>query len=234
MPSPIVRPSRVHAVDAVAKLRAVAPGRGALRLTRSALFALAAVGLAAAAHLSGGETVSPLAGLLSVPAVMIVVNLLAARERGRASLLLAMGVTQVGLHLAFMAASITRSCQATGGHLMPAMPAGSRPATQLTMQCGPVMTHGGATSGLWPSTPMLIAHALAGVLLVLVLAHGEKAVWALAACLRFRLVLPGPAVPLPALRPLPVLGAAAVRPRSAIHRRSVRRRGPPMPAHAVP
>jgi hypothetical protein len=214
----------------------VAPERGALRLTRSALFALAAVGLACAAHLAGGgEGVSAPVALLSVPAVMIVINVLAGRRRGPGSLLFAMALTQCGLHLAFMAASITQSCQATGAHPMPAMarmPAGPAP---LAMQCGPAMTHGGAVGGLWPSAPMLLAHALAGVLLVLLLAHGEKAVWALAACLRFRFVLPGrPVVLLPSVRRFPVAANAAVRPGSEVHLHTHRRRGPPGQLLAVP
>jgi hypothetical protein len=217
----------------------VAPERGALRLTRSAFFALAAVGLACAAHLAGGgERVSTLVALLSVPAVMIVINVLAGRQRGPGSLLFAMALTQCGLHLAFMAASITRSCQAMGAHPMPSMtrmPAGSSRSAQLAIQCGPAMTHGGAAGGLWPSTPMLLAHALAGLLLVLLLAHGEKAVWALAACLRFRFVLTGrSAVLLPAVRRLPVAARAAVRPEPAVHRRTLRRRGPPGLLLAVP
>jgi hypothetical protein len=217
----------------------VAPERGALRLTRSAFFALAAVGLACSAHLAGGgEAVSAPVALLSVPAVMIVINVLAGRQRGPGILLFAMALTQCGLHLAFMAASITGSCQAMGAHPMPpmaGMPAGSGPSAQLAMQCGPAMAHGGAAGGLWPSTPMLLAHALAGVLLVLLLAHGEKAVWALAACLRFRFVLPDrPALLLPAVRRLPVAAYAAVRPGHEVHLRTLRRRGPPGLLLAVP
>jgi hypothetical protein len=191
--------------------------------------------LASAAHLAGGEALSGLVVLLCVPAVTIVINLLTARQRGVGSLLVAMGLTQLGLHLAFMAASVTQSCQATGPHQMVSMPSGSGPTGGYAMQCGPAMMHDPTSAGLWPSPPMLLAHALAGVLVVLVLAYGERAVWALAACLRFRLVRPGPVVAGPTVvGRLPVPDVAAVRPHSAVHRRTVRRRGPPLATCAVP
>jgi hypothetical protein len=213
----------------------VAPERGALRLTRAALFALSAVGLACAAHLfGGGDGVSPTAALLACPAVMIVVNLLAARQRGPGVLLVVMGLTQLVLHLAFMAASSAQTCTIAGdGHPMAAMPASSAGPARFAVQCGPPMTHHGANGQLWPSGPMLLAHLLATVMLVLVLARGEQAVWALASCLSFRLIRSGPAVRLPVASRLPVPPAPLVRPRPAIPRRGVRRRGPPVPVRAA-
>ena len=208
----------------------MAPGRGALRLTRVALFALGAVGLASAAHLAGGESLSLPVAVLAVPAVMIVVNLLAARRRDRISLLIAMSLTQLGLHLAFMATSIAAACRLEGGSAMAGMP---MEAGHRAVHCEPSMAHGATHAWLWPSTSMLLAHALATVLLVLILAHGEAAVWALAACLAFRLPRPGVAVPVPVLRRVPVPVETAFRPRSSVARRSVRRRGPPRPVLAV-
>src|SRR5687767_2698985 len=88
----------------------VAPGEGALRLTRAAGFAVSAVGLAGAAHLADGDEVPLSAALLAVPLVMLVVHLLAGRRAGPLGLFLGMGLTQVALHLGFMAASITPTC----------------------------------------------------------------------------------------------------------------------------
>jgi hypothetical protein len=211
----------------------VAPGRGAIRLTRVALFALGAVGLAVGAHLAGGEAVSPAVALASVPAVMIVVNLLAARRRGRISLLLAMGLTQLGLHLTFMITSATAGCHAASGQVGHVM-AGARGGARFTMSCDPSMMPAGAAHRMWPTPTMALAHVLATVLMVLLLGYGESAIWALAACLRFRIALPGVIVRLPVDRRLPVLGRAALYPRSTVRRDAVRRRGPPVLARAVP
>ena len=214
--------------EGAVRLPLVAPGRGALRLTRSAIFAIAAVGLASAAHLAGGETVSPIDALISVPAVMIVINLLAGARRGYASLFPAMLVTQVLLHVGFMAGSIARSCHLAGVQAMSGMP----PVGQAdpVVRCGSSMAH----HGFWPSPFMLLAHALAAALLVIVLAHGEAAVWALAASLGFRRVPAGPGLRLPVVPRVPVAVRTALQPRSSVPRRSVRRRGPPVLARAAP
>ena len=206
------------------RLRFVVPGTGLLRLTRVALFAVSAVGLASAAHLVANQDVPVVTALLAVPAVMIVVNLPARRRRGPVGLFLGLGLTQAVLHLAFMVTSIAPGCAPTstamGAH-------GHYPVT-----CGPVGGHGGPAAELWPSPTMALGHTLATVLLVLLLARGEAALWALATGLGLRphrppvLTLPPPA------RPLPVAAAAAARVPSAVHRRTVRRRGPPVLALA--
>ena len=226
----------------------MAPGKGALRLTRVAIFALAAVGLAAAAHVAGGESVSPMVAVLAVALVMLVMNPFAGRRRGRISLLLSMGLTQAGLHLTFMAASIARDCQPVGGQpmasmsrLAPAAPAaeatgavgvaGGRP---LAFQCGSAMTHAGANGDLRPAAGMLLVHALAAVLMVVLLTHGEAAVWALAAGLRFQCFLLGSAPPLPPACRLPVAATDSYRPGSTVSPCAPwRRRGPPRTAFAV-
>jgi hypothetical protein len=202
-----------------------------------ALFALAAVGLASAAHLAGGENLSLPAAVLAVPAVMLAVYLLAGRRRGPSGLLIAMGLTQVALHLAFMATSAAQACRLDGVPAMAGMPmqaAHSAHSAHAALHCGPAMTHGAAAHAwLWPSTPMLLAHALATVLLVLILAHGEAAVWALAASLGFRVLRPGAVLLVLVLRRGPVPVQTAFRPRSSVPRRSVRRRGPPRSTVAV-
>jgi hypothetical protein len=208
----------------------VAPGRGALRLIRVAFFALAAVGLASAAHLAGGESLSGPVALGAVPAVMVAVNLLASGRRGRRSLLIAMGLTQVLLHLALMAGSLAQACQLVGGRAMAGMSMESGPGSEA-LHCGPGMAQ---HTSIWPTPTMLVAHALATLVLVLVLAHGEAVVWALAAGWGFRLHHLVPPLRPAARRRLPVPVAAAFRPRSSVARRSVRRRGPPRSALAVP
>jgi hypothetical protein len=201
----------------------VAPGTGLLRLTRAAIFAVGAVGLASAAHLAADGDVSAPAVLLSFPVVMIVVHLLAAGRRGPVGLFLGLGLTQIALHLAFMAASVATTCvppptmstmAMTGGH------------PHLAPICESVTGHD-AAGRLWPSPSMALAHVLASVLLVLLLARGEAAVWALASCLRFRSLIPGAVLLPPAARQLPVPAAVARRVPKAVHLRMVRRRGPP-------
>jgi hypothetical protein len=204
----------------------VAPGEGALRLTRAAGFAVSAVGLAAAAHLAGGDEVPLLAVLLPVPLVMLVVHLLAGRRVGPIGLFLGMGLTQVALHLAFMAASITPTCVPTGS--MTGMPMHGEHAAGA-VHCATVVGHAGADR-LLPSAAMLLAHLLATVLVVLLLARGEAALWALAACLAFGFRLPRVSVLLPAFRRLPVEAGATLRVPQPVQLRSVRRRGPPRPA----
>jgi hypothetical protein len=201
-----------------------------MRLTRVALFALTAVALASVAHVVGGGPVDPGTALLAVPAVMVVVNLLGARRRGVRSLLPVMGLTQLALHLAFMISSVSQTCRVVA-------PVGDHPMVmpRATVTCGSAagqpMQHGSAAN--WSSTAMTVAHVLATVLLVLVLAYGEAVVWALASCLGVRLAVPGPPALLPPLRPLRVAGTTVVRPISTVPRSGIRRRGPPRPS-AVP
>jgi hypothetical protein len=80
---------------------------------------------------------------------------------------------------------------------------------------------------------MLLAHLLAALLVALLLARGEAAVWALASSLRFRFVLPGPIGQLPVVRQSPVPVAVVRRVPKPVHLRTLRRRGPPVPASAV-
>lgn len=215
----------------VVTLWSVTPGTGLLRLARAAFFAVIAVGLASAAHLAAAEDVPVSAALFAVPAVMIVVNRLAAGRRGPLGLLVGMGLTQVVLHLAFMLTSIAPACAPSTTMTGMAM---ASETGRFAVTCAPVSGHGAAAVQLWPSLPMALAHALATVLLVLLLARGEAAVWALAASLRFRFRLLGVMVQLPAVRSLPVAADAARRVTWPVHLRTHRRRGPPALAPAVP
>lgn len=201
------------------------PGAGALRLTRTAVFAVSAVGLASAAHLAADGDVPRLPALFAVPVVMLVVHLLAAGRRGPGSLLLGMGLIQAGLHLTFMAASLSATCRTPSATVSPSpMPGMAMPGPHAHLAvCG-----SGHPGGLLPSASMLLAHLLATLLVVAVLSRGEVAVWALAAALRFRFAMPRVSVRLPALRRLPVATRARLHPAPAVHLRSIQRRGPPV------
>jgi hypothetical protein len=202
----------------------VTPGTGLLRLTRAAIFAVSAVGLALAAHLAAGGGVPLPIALLSVPAVMLVINRLAAGRRGPVGLFVGMGLTQIVLHQLFTVTSIAPTCAAS-----PSMGAHGH----LAMACDPMSGHGSMAENVSSSGWMTLAHVLATLALVVLLARGEAVVWALAACLRFRFVLPEAVPGPPAVRQLPVPTATARRVRGAVHLRTVRRRGPPMVASAV-
>ena len=208
------------------------PGTGLLRLTRTAFFAVSAVGLASAAHLAARGHLPGSTAWCAVPVVMLVINRLAARRRGPIGLFFAMAATQTVLHLAFMVASTAAACTPSSAMSGMAMTTVTRHA-HLAVTCSPAGGHGGASGQFWPSGPMLLAHLLATVLLVLLLAWGEAAAWALAACLRFRFVLPGTVAQLPDVRQLPVADAVARRVPKPVHLRTYRRRGPPVPASAV-
>ncbi|GAA3595315.1 hypothetical protein GCM10022223_08070 [Kineosporia mesophila] len=202
------------------------PARGAIRLTRSAMFSLTAVSLAVAAHAAGGERVSLPVAVLCVPAVMLVVNLLAARRRGAVSLMLGLGVTQVVLHAALMAAIMSDGCRMAGRHLSSTHAVTGYGAASVTT-CDPGMAGHQASDMFSMSPRMFAAHAVAVLLLALLLARGEAMVWALTGNLSHRLALPRVVTPPPAMRPLPVLVREALLPLADVPRRGVRRRGPP-------
>jgi hypothetical protein len=208
----------------------VAPGTGLLRLTRAAFFAVSGVGLASAAHLAAQGDVPLAVALFSIPILMIVVHLLARRRCRLPGLILGMGLTQLGLHLAFMLTSIAPSCGPSSTMTGMAMAAGPTP---FPVTCERVGGHGGSGGQLWPSVPMLLAHTLAMLLLVVLLARGEAALWALAACLRFHFPPLGSIRTVPAFRQPPVAHADASPGPKTVHLRTVRRRGPPVLALAV-
>lgn len=208
------------------------PGSGALRLTRGVLFALAAVGLASAAHLAGGETPSPVVALGAVLVVAALADRLAGRRRGPLALFAGLDLTQLGLHLTFMAAAAGTACTASPGSSTSGASMASMAAMgmddghdHLAMRCsGEVARHAAG----WPTPGMLALHLLAAALTAALLARGEAALWALAAGLAIVLTAPGPALRLLAVRRLPVRPSSSRRPLPAVHRRTQRRRGPPL------
>jgi hypothetical protein len=207
----------------------VAPGVGLLRLVRAAFFAVSAVGLASAAHLAAGDDVPLWTALASVPAVMLVVNLLAAGRRGPIGLFVGMGLTQFVLHVVFMMTAIAPSCGSPAAMSGAAMSGHGH----FPVVCEPVAGHGVGLSGFWPSPGMLLAHTLATVLLVLLLAHGEAALWALTDFLTFRFPTSAAVALSPLARPVPVTPTSRRRIPQSAHLRTVRRRGPPLVTSAV-
>ncbi len=207
--------------------------RGALRGARAAVFALAALLLAATAHLAAGGSLPavPALALLVVPLVWGAV-VLTARPRGRGALLVALGGAEIGLHQAFMAlaAPVCPLAAATmAGHGMSGM-GGTLPVC-VSHPMGAM-----ATGSLLAPGVMLGTHVVATVATALVLAYGERLLDSLAALLAARLsrlagVVVAQAPPVRPVHPRAESGRTPGR----IVVGSVRRRGPPLRAGvAVP
>jgi hypothetical protein len=207
--------------------------RGPLRGTRAALFALAALLLAATAHLAGGGSLPPFPAL-----ALIVVPLawgavaLTSRRRGRASVLAALAVSQLVLHQAFMALAGPTCAGAAAAAPMSGMHGMSGPVPVCTANPMGDMSAGHATA----TGVMLAAHVVATVATALLLANGERLLTELPALLLARVTrwLGARVVPALPLRPAQprtcVTGMLA-----GVAAGSARRRGPPRPAGvAVP
>jgi hypothetical protein len=150
-------------------------GLGALRLARAFGFTIAAFALSVGAHvLAGGTTPSVTASLVLGGSTLWVSLFLTGRRLGARSIVVAMGLTQVLLHEALMMATPGGRCPGldrAGSHLH-ALSAAAR-SVCMTMPALP-QAHGIPLG-------MMLAHAAAAVLLGLVLARGESAVWFLVA-----------------------------------------------------
>ncbi|GAA2733566.1 hypothetical protein GCM10009867_11780 [Pedococcus aerophilus] len=203
-------------------VRMVAAGTGTLRLARALGLALAAYGLSLGAHLVGGGNAPSATGAAALLFATWWVGVLVTHRRlGRTALVAALGVSQLVLHQAFSYASTAGSCvtvvHAHADHLTNGASTVCAEAGAAGMAAMP--HHGLAGAG------MVVAHAGAAVLLALLLARGEAAVWFLAG-----LVWPTPPAPvrLPtALRPATVLGALLAPTAPVVVPGDVGRRGPP-------
>ncbi|MFE5835376.1 hypothetical protein [Arthrobacter sp. NPDC056493] len=197
------------------------------RLFRSGLIGSIILGLAAGGHLAGGGQLPMPAILAALCAVTMVP--VAALTRFKLSLPVLIGLIgggQAWLHWAFDAMSAETStaiAQAPlSGH------AGHAPASlnhEALMLAGP--THESAPDGL-----MFAAHAVATLATALLLAHGERALAALADWLGPLFWTPEPAVIVPVRGPFSCASAALLPPKH----HSVRlpsRRGPPLLAAAA-
>ncbi|GAB3959883.1 hypothetical protein GCM10029978_007850 [Actinoallomurus acanthiterrae] len=150
------------------------------RLMRAGAFAAVCVVLSAVAHaLMNPRPLPEYAGWVAYAALTGVGYCLADRRRSAWWLLLAVEVTQVGLHLWFSAVSAPAAAGAgwDAARMHHSMP-GMRQVAAGTVARS--MSHSGMSG--WG---MLVAHAVAGALVALWLAAGERAAWrALAAMTR--------------------------------------------------
>lgn len=181
-----------------------------MRLARAGSWAAAALGLSVGAHLvGGGDPPSPGAAALIAVALLWSGFLLTQRRLGRTMLVATLGLSQLLLHAVLTAVEVPSTCAGSGGH-----------HEMAAMACT-----SGAPMGHDVSATMLVAHAVAALLLGLVLARGEDAIWQVAGLLWPR--LPAPAV-LPALMQDALVPAHGDRPaRRPFVLGGVGRRGPP-------
>lgn len=147
----------------------VRPDRGAVRLVRALAWTATAIGLSTGAHVIGGGAL-PAHGTMAVIGLLLLWSgLLLTRWRlGRATLTLSLGISQAIVHAVLTAAEAAPAlpgCTPSGGH-HPTLSCAAEASTQH---------HTG--------TAMLLAHAVAALLLALLLARGEDALWAIAGLL---------------------------------------------------
>lgn len=198
------------------------PDRGLLWLSRAAAWTCAAFGLSVGAHVVGGGSL-PSTGVAAFLVVALLWSglLLTRRRLGPLPLITTLGVTQVVLHsgltLTERAVACSSTTTATGPHA----------GHDLALTCE--SSASGAAAALTHadhSTPtMTIAHVLAAIVLGLLLAKGEDAVWFVA-----RLLVPVlPSAPaLPSIGRLPLSPShAGERARRVLLLGGVGRRGPP-------
>lgn len=173
----------------------IKPDAGPLRVVRASGLGLVAVLLAAAAHVVGGGALPSPTRLLTAAALSgVITGWVAARRCGAGLIVAVLGLLQAALHSVFAAASATAStAPIVAVHLSPAAadatlrdhaaPVASMTAPMASMTAPMVSTaaHGPAMAMGGHLTPgMLAAHALATIVTGLLLARGERAVWALA------------------------------------------------------
>lgn len=192
---------------------------GALRLARAFGFALAAFALSVGAHvLAGGPTPSVTASLVLGGSIAWASLFLTHRRRGAWSITAAMALTQVLLHRALTLSATGGGCwglHSGHGHLHTV-----RAATHVVCAAMPSLSQAhGIPVG------MTLAHAVAAVVLGLILARGESAIWFLAS-----LVWPSPPMPATPLSRMPRAWPVATaqplrRMRSGLE--PISRRGPP-------
>jgi hypothetical protein len=192
------------------------PGQGALRLARATGLALAAYTLSVVAHLAGGgHAPSALATAVLLFLTWWVCVMVTFRRLGRVACVALLAVSQVLLHGALSLASSAGGCVQVvhqhAGHLT------NGTMTVCSAEAAPMHHHGS-------SLLMTSAHTVAAVLLGLVLARGEAALWFLAA-----LVWPRPLVAPVLVTPARVWVAVVQTARTGVVvPGGVGRRGPPV------
>ncbi|HEY8717781.1 hypothetical protein [Pengzhenrongella sp.] len=208
---------------------------GPLRLARAGIVAGAVLGLAAGAHrMGGGSLPGPLAILALGAVLLALTTALAGRRLTTVVLALVLGGGQFALHWIFDAlAPMGCAPVAAAGPAPPALAhLGHAAGTMLTcggMQRGPAVPQSSEVlqAHAAGSPAMLLAHVLATLATVLVIASGERTLWWLLTWLRPLVQAPArPEVRVVVRRGLVRL-PAVVRARRAVYLRTSPRRGPP-------
>jgi hypothetical protein len=152
----------------------VIPGRGVLRVTRAAVFAVVCVGLAAAGHTWMSRTGLSRPALAAGFTGAFVVALAAARtEQSFASIAGGLLGGQLLLHLLFSATSPAVGSAARAVPNMPGMPG------MANMPMPGMPAHGGLAGLTGSGAAMVAAHIVAAVLTGWWLRSGERAVFTL-------------------------------------------------------
>ena len=203
------------------------PAGGALRVFRTVAITAVIVGLAATAHVAGGDRAPRPLGLAGLAlGTAYVCAWLARRRLSLVAITALLGAGQWLLHhaLELLQTPVCAPAAVHAGH------AGHAPAATGCLPEG-AATGALAAAHAAPSWAMLAVHAVATALTALILASGERALWALCTLLSaFLPAVPRPVVPaLPAAPRLPVM-APRPRPRRVVLLRASRRRGPPATA----
>jgi len=214
------------------------PVVGPLRVARAALVATLVLALTALAHrVAGGALPDPLV-LAALAAFTLAGTTAAARLRFTPTrLVVLLGGAQVALHQALVVLAPGGSCVPSGaasGHGGHVASAGdvvcSAPGASAVVDGGASLVHpqhlaASGAAALW----MVVAHAVATVVLALVLARGERALERFLAWVTPRDGLPGLVPVPPAARPR-VPQARSVRVASLWRARRAPTRGPPAAA----
>jgi hypothetical protein len=196
------------------------PELGALRLARALGFGLTAFALSVTAHVvAGGPPPSATVSLVLGFAVVWASVFLTWRRLGVVSSVLSLGALQVVLHAALSLASAGATCMSVvHGHASHAADGAMTMCTTATAS----HAHSDGASGL----AMTAAHALAAVVLGVLLARADQAVWFLAA-----LIWPSLPQATPGAAGVPQARVAVVRsrvrPPVGVVLTGVSRRGPP-------
>jgi hypothetical protein len=201
--------SSPHVAGPQTVLATSAPTRGGVRVARAAAFGVAALTIAAGAHVAAGgvlPSVTVLA-LLAVPVTVVAVAL-TGRRCGPGLLVGSMAAAQILLHETLVALTTQ----------VPGDLAGQMSAASASAMGGHAMAH---TDGR--SVTMTAAHVVATLVTALLLARGEQALWQLVSrllptlpCLPRLLLACGPRparvlLSVPALRPSLVSGGSGLR-----------------------
>ena len=204
--------------------RVTSPNSGALRLLRAGSLTVAVLGLSLMAHVVAGGH-APSAGVTAALGLGVfwACTVLTWRRLGRLSLTTAVLASQVVLHKVFDLLAGPASCvELVHAHV-------GHPTAGATIVCSGPMPDMASAHGT-PGLSMVVAHGMAAVLVGLLLAGGEAALWFLAG-LVWRPVVGTPDLAVVASRGRVAI-ARTVLPARSVLSGGVGRRGPPAASQA--